>query len=100
MEERRNHPRRTVKLQVTYESRAKLVEDLITDLSPGGVFLRTDNPLPIGTELDLTVQLADRTPCITVLGEVVRVVTDGMGVRFTGKLGPVLSELIAERAGK
>jgi type IV pilus assembly protein PilZ len=99
MTNKRQHPRLPVSLKVTYLSRGDLQKDLVTDLSPGGLFVRTSRPLPIGTEVDLEVVLAEADPAFTVRGKVVwlRGVKDkqeGMGIQFTGVMGPLLVEML------
>jgi uncharacterized protein (TIGR02266 family) len=93
--ERRQHPRRPVDLRVSYVNRGALARDLVTDLSPGGLFLRASHPLPVGTPVTLEVSVGEYPP-ILVAGEVVWVRPAGMGVQFTGVLGPLLHDILAE----
>jgi uncharacterized protein (TIGR02266 family) len=98
MGDKREHTRLPVALTVSYRSRGDLQRDLVSDLSPGGLFVRTGKPLDIGTEVELEVLLADETP-IHVRGKVVwlRAQPDerpGMGIQFTGVIGPILVELV------
>ena len=71
MSDKRQHPRIPVSLTVSYPSKGALARDLISDLSPGGVFIRTSQPLPIGTEIDCRCCIADEEPPIGVRGKVV-----------------------------
>ena len=88
--ERREHPRLPLVLRVRVGARneAEFVERYSTNLSRGGIFLRTKTPRPIGTLLDLEVQLADGTKILRARGEVRFVAEDrpgtvpGMGVQF------------------
>jgi uncharacterized protein (TIGR02266 family) len=98
-DEKRAHPRIPVALKVSYPSRGDLQRDLVTDLSPGGLFIRTSKPLPIGTDVDLEVQVDAEDPPITVRGKVIwlrsaRGPHEGMGIIFTGFMGPVLVEMV------
>ena len=100
MSERRQHLRVLVAMRVDYLSRGDLQKDLVTDLSPGGLFVRTSKPLDIGTEVDLEVKLADEVP-VHVRGRVVwlrgqKGPHEGMGIQFTGVMGEVLAEMVAE----
>ena len=95
---KRQHGRIPVSLSVSYLSRGDLSRDIVNDLSPGGLFVRTSKPLDIGTDVDLEVVLADETP-IHVRGRVVwlRAAPDtrpGMGIQFTGPIGPLLVEMV------
>jgi type IV pilus assembly protein PilZ len=101
MDDRRQHPRVPVALKVAYRSTGDLQKDLVTDLSPGGLFVRTSKPLPIGTEVDLEVTIEDSDTPMHVRGRVVwlrqRHGPEGMGIQFTGVMGPVLAELIEKK---
>lgn len=95
---KRENRRIPVTLTVSYLSRGDLSRDLVADLSSGGLFVRTGKPLEIGTDVDLEVVLADETP-IHVRGRVVwlREMPDarsGMGIQFTGPIGPLLIEMV------
>jgi uncharacterized protein (TIGR02266 family) len=100
MTEKRQHPRIPVALTVTYASRGDLKIDLATDLSPGGLFVRTDKPLAVGTEIDLSVVIGPKGPRISVNGKVSwcreNEPNRGMGIQFSGILGPVLAEMVEE----
>src|SRR5262249_22645995 len=61
------------------------------DVSRGGIFIRTKEPLPVGTQLKFEFQLSDAQPLISGEGTVVWIrehdptrtgVAPGMGVRF------------------
>jgi len=104
-ENKRQHPRIPVSLQVSYLSRGDLQRDLVTNLSPGGLFVRTSRPLDPGTEVDLEVVLADEETPIHVRGKVVWLRPDpgqtaGMGIQFTGVMGPLLLEMVQAARGQ
>jgi uncharacterized protein (TIGR02266 family) len=96
---KRQHGRITVTLSVRFLSRGDLERDIVSDLSPGGLFVRTSKPLDIGTDVDLEVILADEVP-VHVRGRVVWLrqapeARPGMGIQFTGPIGPLLVEMVA-----
>ncbi len=98
-DDKRQHARMPVALKVSYPSRGDLQRDLVTDLSPGGLFIRTSKPLPIGTDIDLEVQVETEDPPIMVRGKVVWLRDaqgphEGMGIVFTGIMGAVLAEMV------
>jgi type IV pilus assembly protein PilZ len=101
---KRQHARVPVSLKVSYPSRGDLQKDLVTDLSPGGLFIRTSKPLAIGTDVDLEVTIAALDPPINVRGRVVwlrqqgdkSAEKEGMGIQFTGIMGPVLHDMVEE----
>jgi type IV pilus assembly protein PilZ len=100
MSDKRQHDRIPVALKVSYPSRGDLQRDLVTDLSPGGLFIRTSRPLDIGTDVDLEVTVDAEDPPITVRGRVVWLrstgAKEGMGIQFTGVMGPVLAEMVTQ----
>lgn len=67
------------------------VEEYVTNISLSGVFIRSRDPLPIGTKVNLVFTvLMDGIETVEGVGEVVRVHSDaddrmatGMGVVFT-----------------
>jgi uncharacterized protein (TIGR02266 family) len=104
MNDKRAHQRFPVALKVAYRSKGDLAKDLVTDLSPGGLFVRTSKPLPIGTEVDLEVTIEESDPPMHIRGKVIwlrkRHGPEGMGIQFVGVMGPVLAELIGSSAKK
>jgi hypothetical protein len=81
--ERRVAPRLTINKQ--FDSFDDFVREYVTNLSGSGAFVRTDAPLPIGTELNLKFSIVvDGVETIEGLGVVVRVEQNppGMGVAF------------------
>lgn len=88
----RRHARFATLLKVRYRSMPALFDEFITNISEGGLFVRTDSPLPLNSEVELAVQFPDGTEH-AVRGHVVRIVTPetaaaentapGIGVRFT-----------------
>jgi type IV pilus assembly protein PilZ len=67
---------------------------IVTNLSSGGMFLRTDRPLPVGTLLSVALELPDGDGPAPILGRVVHVVAPaptrpsssgpGVGIQFVG----------------
>ncbi|MDB4966962.1 MAG: type pilus assembly PilZ [Myxococcales bacterium] len=96
---KRQFPRVPVSLQVSYLSKGDLQKDLVDNLSPGGLFVHTTRPLDIGTDVDLEVLIADEDTPIHVRGKVVWLRPQpgqhpGMGIQFTGVMGPLLLEMV------
>ncbi|MEW6100992.1 MAG: PilZ domain-containing protein [Candidatus Omnitrophota bacterium] len=62
---------------------------LSKDINPGGVFLLTDDPMPVGTLLNLKIQTPTSTGFINAQARVVRIARSsdaksiGMGLAFT-----------------
>ena len=86
MREQRSHERMSINKE--FASIDDFIAEYVTDISVGGVFIRSCSPLPIGTKVNLKFSvILDDFETIEGEGEVVRVVSDGehpgMGVRFT-----------------
>src|SRR5436190_24012424 len=101
-----------VNLRIKFRSETieQFVERYAVDVSRGGIFIRTREPLAVGTQLKFDFQLQDTSPLMAGEGTVVWIrehdpsragVTPGMGVRFD-KLSPtsqpVLERILADKA--
>ena len=66
-----------------FESFDAFIQEYVTNISRSGVFIRAQEPLAVGTKVNLhfTVIMED-IETIEGVGEVVRVEKDGMGVVF------------------
>jgi uncharacterized protein (TIGR02266 family) len=83
--EQRRHDR--VPVNQEFAPIADYISEYVTDLSRGGVFIRTDNPLPVGTTVNLNFSvIVEDVRTIEGEGEVVRVEQSskeqGMGIAF------------------
>ena len=86
----RNTPRIAVKFRVAVEEGTPAKELFCTNLSEGGLYLRTHEPMPEKTVLHLSFALPRCTDTVSVAGEVVRTALlcteleaePGMGLRF------------------
>ncbi len=83
-----------------FTSLEEFIAEYVADLSRSGAFIRTENPLPVGTRVSLRFTvILDELETIEGAGEVVRTVAPGadhpagMGVVFT-QLTRVSQELI------
>lgn len=79
----RQEPRLTINKE--FDSFDQFIQEYITNISKSGVFIKTKEPLPIGTSVDLRFSvIMDDIETIEGVGEVVRVQDDppGMGVVF------------------
>ena len=102
LDEKRNQPRVMVRALVDYESNGTYLYDYSNDLSEGGIFIETDNPLPQGSELTLRFTLPDVDRVFEIKGVVAWVngvdnkskkMLMGMGVEFTNMEGDDKSTL-------
>jgi uncharacterized protein (TIGR02266 family) len=104
-------PRGPTNLRIKFRSASldQFIERYAVDVSRGGIFIRTREPLPVDTRLRLEFQLQDSTPLLAGEGTVVWIrepdparenVTPGMGVRFdklTPESQPTLEKILAEK---
>ncbi len=91
--EKRKEPRILISMEVTYENRNEFSSSYLFDVSGGGVFIRTADPLEAGSRVQVCFHLPDMTDAILADGTVVWSVRasgserPGMGIRFD-RLGP------------
>lgn len=88
--ERRRHPRREINLEIVYSSLETFFYDYAINISRGGMFIKTDRPLHVGTRVKLKFSLPGRELPVETSGRVVRTVSGkgrmdephGMGIEF------------------
>jgi len=74
-----------VSINHEFASVEELVREYVTNISRSGVFIRSDNPLPVGTLVNLCFSvIVDDLETVSGVGKVVRVSQDprGMGIVF------------------
>ena len=74
-----------VTINKAFDSFDQFIQEYVTNISRSGVFIKTKQPLPVGTIVNLRFSvIMDDVESIEGEGEVVRVETDppGMGVVF------------------
>ncbi len=92
MEEKRKYHRVEYVFKVDYRTPEALFNEFAENISEGGLFIKTSNPLPVGTEITIEFLLPLLNEPIRVKGRVewhtempgVRKLTPGMGVSFQG----------------
>ncbi len=89
--EKRLYPRRPIRTQVVFEdeNREGVLYFFSTDVSAGGLFLESNTPVKLGTQVFLRFSLIPQAKPIQATGEVVRVMKDerepgkvGIGIHF------------------
>jgi type IV pilus assembly protein PilZ len=88
---RREHPRYQVTIPADCSTRHVFISNHVNNISKGGVFLRSDRPLPLDAEVSLLLRLPGTGTSIRATGRVVwnhdmergtsRIVP-GSGIRF------------------
>ncbi len=78
-----------VRINREFDTIEEFISEYVSDISQSGVFIRSDDPLPAGTKVDLRFTVIDEDmETIEGIGEVTRVVAPGtspapgMGVVF------------------
>ncbi|MEW5851523.1 MAG: PilZ domain-containing protein [Myxococcota bacterium] len=96
---RRGQPR--VAVNHEFRSLQEFITEYVADISASGVFIRTDDPLPVGTKVDLRFTVIDdEIETVEGVGVVARVVAPGtaqaagMGVTFE-RLTPASQQVVA-----
>ncbi len=80
--ETREHPRKPSFIPVECSSEGTSFTDFIQDISNGGVFIQTTGNFYIAQQITLTFSLPKAEEEINIGGEVVRLDSEGIGVKF------------------
>ena len=88
--DRRKHQRVPTRILIKYRNADQFFTDYIQNISRGGIFVPTYQPLPQGTRFQITFSLPDCEASITTDGVVVRSLHSdpengglaGMGIQF------------------
>ena len=90
-EDRVDH-RVPIQLLVDYRSGGNYLFDFCRDMGSGGVFIETNSPLAVGSDMELTFTIPDSKETLRTVGKVIwsqapihdrRDISVGMGVQFT-----------------
>jgi PilZ domain len=95
-----------VTINKEFESFDAFIQEYVTNISRSGVFIKSNKPLPSGTQVNLRFTvIMDDIETIEGVGEVVRVESDppGMGVVFrelSAYSKDLIEKLLVQRATK
>ncbi len=73
---KRTSARAPVRIQVEYHRLNSFFSEYTRDISKGGIFIKTDEPIPVGTECQFSLIFPNHNEPITLQGVVRRVVED------------------------
>ncbi|MBI5494756.1 MAG: response regulator [Deltaproteobacteria bacterium] len=93
----RAHPRYATVARVRYQSEEQFSDDYISNLSFGGAFVESKDPLPVDTELPVVLQLPSGAE-LSVRSHVVFQRANGMGVQF--KLDQETERVLAQELAR
>lgn len=94
--EQRNDSRLTCMIAVDYATQKRAYRDFMQDLSKGGVYIETREPLNIGEALSLTFTMPKSGSHFKIGGKIVRWDEKGVGVEFDTKLSQYQEEIIKD----
>jgi len=75
---------------VTYEAKGEAYEDFVQDISAGGIFIETRLHFVLGQSLAITLPMPGHQHYIQVSGQVVRISSSGIGVKFAHPIQELL----------
>jgi Tfp pilus assembly protein PilZ len=79
----RKHDRINFFMIIDYNVNDRYYRDFIQDISESGVFIKTSQTFSTGQKVQMTFMSPDYQKPFKIKGEVVRIHTDGVGVKFT-----------------
>ncbi|MDY0133037.1 MAG: PilZ domain-containing protein [Desulforegulaceae bacterium] len=91
-EEKRSYPRKPYFIPIDYIDRNRIYREYIVDINPSGVFIKTDNSVPVGNEISLTLPFPSQNQ-LTISGIVIRNTSQGIAVRFHKKDIDLISKI-------
>ncbi|MGD9016983.1 MAG: PilZ domain-containing protein [Desulfobacterales bacterium] len=84
--DRRRTRRSAAYISVDLESPKASGQGLIRNVSAGGLFIRTENPMDVGADVLMTFMVPESRRWVRAIGTVTRVSGDGAGIRFVSGL--------------
>ena len=85
----RNDFRRVYDRTITFSTQDRQYSALCKDISNGGAFIQTGEIFRLGQLVTLDIPFSDGKESIKVPAEIVRVNTDGIGLKFMKKEAPL-----------
>ncbi|MFO7156979.1 MAG: TIGR02266 family protein [Pseudomonadota bacterium] len=109
--DRRAHPRIPIELRVDYPKLNAFFADYTRNISKGGTFVKTAQPLPVGTRFVFRLSVPTLNEPIVLAGEVAWIREEGdepgMGIRFVYSseearlsIERLVEDLMAKNLGK
>lgn len=86
-QERRQADRHVCRHEVGYAIQDASYIDYIEDINAWGVFIQSEQRIPVGESILMTIPLLSNETSIKVVGQVVWSGPEGMGVRFDMGIG-------------
>jgi hypothetical protein len=81
--EKRKYPRRSTPMEITFSSdQRRIFEDFVRNISAGGLFIETNLVTELGQKLTMTFSRPGSGAPVKVIGKIIRVDSEGIGVKF------------------
>ncbi|UCD86009.1 MAG: TIGR02266 family protein [Deltaproteobacteria bacterium] len=84
IDKRRQHPRFDTKIKVGFKNVNDFLWAYSEDISKGGIFIKTTDPMPMNSKVQLKLCLPDRSKEISVVGKVINIFKGGETERGPG----------------
>ena len=82
-DEKRKYPRKSTLIDISYSSdQRRIFEDFVRNISAGGLYIETNLVTELGQKLTMIFSHPDSGDPIKVLGKIIRVDSEGIGVKF------------------
>ena len=94
--EQRSDSRVACLIAVDYATQKRAYRDFMQDLSKGGVFIETREPLNTGETISLTFTIPNSQNHFKMAGKIVRTDDKGVGVEFDTKLSQYQERIIKD----
>lgn len=85
-EGKRKGHRKSYYMEVNFATLGRVYNGFINNISTEGMLIETRRPLPVGQQIILSFKLPESRIYVKMVGEVVRVAPQGIGVRFKQKV--------------
>ena len=78
----RKHPRKECLIAVNYATKGRAYQNFIQDISTEGVFIETRESFAVGDKILLTISYSNEQRPFKIEGEVARIDSKGVGIKF------------------
>jgi Tfp pilus assembly protein PilZ len=95
--DRRKSARHSCSLQINYASQELNFIDFISDVNCWGVFIQSDQNIPVGESVLMNIPLHGDEQSIKVIGEVMWTSPKGMGVKFNMGINTTMLNAILQK---
>lgn len=98
--EHRDDARIPCLIAVDFSTKTRAYRDFIQDLSRGGVFIETREPIQDGESISMTFSMPKSQTNFKFSGKVIHSENDGIGIQFDTKLSRYQEEIIKDSVKK